>query len=108
MRIDADKKKHETKVNGVPNGTVSTPTEVDGETNGHHAIIKSSSIKDDFVLLPNASVQPSSPSKNVSFDEPKNDFILSDVLDYMKAGFEAIIEDEVTQRFEAEELKVLA
>ena len=31
---------------------------------------------------------------------------MSDCLDYMNAGMEAIIEDEVTQRFVAEELKV--
>jgi len=28
-------------------------------------------------------------------------------LDYIRAGVEAIIEDEVTSRFEAEELKVI-
>jgi glycerol-3-phosphate O-acyltransferase 3/4 len=33
------------------------------------------------------------------------DFKLSNCLDYVKAGMEAIIEDEVTSRFEAEELK---
>ncbi|CAH1131540.1 unnamed protein product [Ceutorhynchus assimilis] len=32
-------------------------------------------------------------------------FELSTILDYTKAGFEAIIEDQVTSRFEAEELK---
>ena len=31
--------------------------------------------------------------------------ISSDVLDYVKTGVAAIIEDEVTQRFVAEELK---
>jgi len=31
---------------------------------------------------------------------------MADCLDYMNAGMEAIIEDEVTQRFVAEELKV--
>lgn len=33
------------------------------------------------------------------------DFDLANCLDYVKAGVEAIIEDEVTSRFEAEELK---
>jgi len=33
------------------------------------------------------------------------DFQLTSVFDYIKAGMEAIIEDEVTSRFEAEELK---
>lgn len=40
-------------------------------------------------------------------DTPKREFELSDVLDYIKTGVEAIIEDQVTSRFEAEELKVL-
>ena len=35
----------------------------------------------------------------------KRDFNLSDVLDYLKTGIACIIEDEVTQRFVAEELK---
>lgn len=33
------------------------------------------------------------------------DFHLSNCIDYIKSGVEAIIEDEVTSRFEAEELK---
>ena len=33
------------------------------------------------------------------------DFHLANCLDYIKSGMEAIIEDEVTSRFEAEELK---
>ncbi|XP_049788973.1 glycerol-3-phosphate acyltransferase 3-like isoform X3 [Schistocerca nitens] len=40
-----------------------------------------------------------------SFETLKREFQLSDLLDYVKAGVEAIIEDEVTHRFEAEELK---
>lgn len=40
-----------------------------------------------------------------SFDTLKREFELSDCLDYVKAGVEAIIEDQVTSRFEAEELK---
>jgi len=35
----------------------------------------------------------------------QREFDLCDVLDYVKSGVAAIIEDEVTQRFEAEELK---
>lgn len=38
-------------------------------------------------------------------EEKQLDFNLSNCLDYVKAGMEAIIEDEVTSRFEAEELK---
>ncbi|XP_065574160.1 glycerol-3-phosphate acyltransferase 3-like [Artemia franciscana] len=37
-----------------------------------------------------------------SFDEA---FQLGDILDYVKAGMEAIVEDEVTQRFEAPQLR---
>jgi len=33
------------------------------------------------------------------------EFELEDILDYIKSGIGAIIEDEVTQRFQAEELK---
>ncbi|EEB16343.1 conserved hypothetical protein [Pediculus humanus corporis] len=36
---------------------------------------------------------------------PKREFELSDCLDYIRTGVEAIIEDQVTSRFEAEELK---
>lgn len=39
------------------------------------------------------------------FQEEFKDFDLSSVVDYIKVGVEAIIEDEVTSRFEAEELK---
>ena len=35
----------------------------------------------------------------------QREFELSDVLDYVRSGVASIIEDEVTQRFEAEELK---
>jgi len=43
--------------------------------------------------------------KVVSAATFQRDFDLSDVLDYVKTGVACIIEDEVTQRFEAEELK---
>jgi len=41
-----------------------------------------------------------------SYETLRREFQLSDCLDYIKAGVEAIIEDQVTSRFEAEELKV--
>jgi glycerol-3-phosphate O-acyltransferase 3/4 len=41
-----------------------------------------------------------------SFNTFNREFELSDCLDYVKAGVEAIIEDQVTMRFETEELKV--
>ncbi|GFG36820.1 hypothetical protein Cfor_09705, partial [Coptotermes formosanus] len=40
-----------------------------------------------------------------SFETLKREFELSDCLDFVKAGVEAIIEDQVTMRFETEELK---
>jgi len=43
--------------------------------------------------------------KVVSAATFQREFDLSDVLDYVKTGVACIIEDEVTQRFEAEELK---
>ncbi|XP_029455252.1 glycerol-3-phosphate acyltransferase 3 [Rhinatrema bivittatum] len=42
--------------------------------------------------------------KNMSQDEQRGDFELSDVFYFSKKGFEAIMEDEVTQRFTSEEL----
>ena len=74
-----------------------------------HAIIKSSTIsKEDLVLVPNGISIPKAPllPRNWSFNTLKHEFSMSDCLDYMNAGMEAIIEDEVTQRFVAEELKV--
>jgi len=43
--------------------------------------------------------------RSVSAQTFQRDFHLSDVFDYVKTGVGAIIEDEVTQRFVAEELK---
>lgn len=39
------------------------------------------------------------------FKENYKDFQLSNVISYIRSGIEAIIEDQVTSRFEAEELK---
>ena len=36
----------------------------------------------------------------------ESQFELEDILDYVKTGIASVIEDEVTQRFVAEELKV--
>lgn len=44
--------------------------------------------------------------KELTGDSRKREFELADVLDYIKTGVEAIIEDQVTSRFEAQELKV--
>ncbi|XP_063216202.1 glycerol-3-phosphate acyltransferase 3 isoform X3 [Bacillus rossius redtenbacheri] len=43
--------------------------------------------------------------RRLSFETLKREFELADCLEYVKTGVEAIIEDQVTLRFEAEELK---
>ena len=96
------------KENGHANGSVAEHLE-EGNSSAGHAIIKSSTIsKEDLVLLPNGNTTPKTASipRNRSFNSLQQDFILSDCLDFVHAGMEAIIEDEVTQRFVAEELKV--
>ena len=44
--------------------------------------------------------------RDVSASTFQREFELDDVLDYVKTGIASIIEDEVTQRFVSEELKV--
>ncbi|CAH1187249.1 unnamed protein product [Phyllotreta striolata] len=66
--------------------------------------------KDDnlvFVPEPPQTKTEEKPSNDVIVQpkEKYNDFELSTVYEYVKAGVEAIIEDDVTSRFEAEELK---
>ncbi|XP_017070468.1 glycerol-3-phosphate acyltransferase 3-like isoform X3 [Drosophila eugracilis] len=57
----------------------------------------------DAVLLPQA--QEPAPEKPVSSKNDEINFDFEKCLDYVKSGVEAIIEDDVTSRFEAEELK---
>lgn len=93
--------------NGYANGVVVEDEE--REPAGGHTIIKSTTIsKEDLVLMPNGKGSSASLElpKNDSFSNLQQESILSDCLDYIHAGVEAIIEDEVTQRFVAEELKV--
>jgi len=45
--------------------------------------------------------------RTVSAATFQREFELEDVLDYVKTGIGSIIEDEVTQRFDSEELKVM-
>jgi hypothetical protein len=45
-------------------------------------------------------------SRKKSFETLKREFEPAICLGYIRAGIEAIIEDDVTSRFEAEELKV--
>ena len=44
--------------------------------------------------------------KKVSAATLQREYELGDILDYIKTGIASVIEDEVTQRFVAEELKV--
>ena len=103
-------KKLETREDsGYANGSLLDDSFVEEASPGQHAIIKSSTIsKEDLVLIPNGNSTPKTPSipRNRSYDSLKREFELGDCLDYVHAGMEAIIEDEVTQRFVAEELKV--
>ncbi|XP_011184545.1 glycerol-3-phosphate acyltransferase 3 isoform X2 [Zeugodacus cucurbitae] len=67
-------------------------------TNGNTLISR------DSVLLPTSNEPTASDIENSPKDEEIR-FNLEKCLDYIKAGVESIIEDEVTSRFEAEELK---
>lgn len=78
--------------------------------------------REDLILLPDPEQNYKSANNNLdsegdhtavehklprrrSFNTFNREFELSDCLDYVKAGVEAIIEDQVTMRFETEELK---
>lgn len=39
-------------------------------------------------------------------EKDESEFELSDIFDFIHSGIEAIVEDQVTQRFASEELKV--
>lgn len=72
--------------------------------NGGNSVI---SRVESLILLPDVDGNRSK-SRESNQEEGQNDsleFKLSNCLDYVKSGMEAIIEDEVTSRFEAEELK---
>jgi len=76
------------------------PTRVSNRTDGRSIIAKSSTVfGDDLILVPNGKDQ----NHHVSNER---EFELGDCLDFIHAGIEAIIEDDVTQRFVAKELKV--
>ncbi|XP_076253110.1 glycerol-3-phosphate acyltransferase 4 isoform X1 [Rhynchophorus ferrugineus] len=92
------------KPNGLTNGHVK---------NGGNNLI---SREDRHILLPdpvNVPIVDEKSEEHISDDEIKerkvqekiSNFQLNTILDYTKAGMEAIIEDQVTSRFEAEELK---
>ncbi|XP_055703529.1 glycerol-3-phosphate acyltransferase 3 isoform X3 [Phlebotomus papatasi] len=85
------------------------------QSNGNHLISR-----DPLILAPDAEYQSTkkelqrkisssdgeiSDEFNPENEEKNFEFNLENCLDYVKAGMEAIIEDDVTSRFEAEELK---
>ncbi|XP_055602336.1 glycerol-3-phosphate acyltransferase 3 isoform X1 [Uranotaenia lowii] len=73
-------------------------------TNGGNTVI---SRVESLILLPEVDGAARSKSRESNYEEDHEsfEFKLSNCLDYVKSGMEAIIEDEVTSRFEAEELK---
>ncbi|ENN72146.1 glycerol-3-phosphate acyltransferase 4 [Dendroctonus ponderosae] len=101
-------------------GTHTTPQKeprADPLSNGHVSNGGNNLIsrEDRHILLPEAVTSPLLDQKKMEdklsddeFKEGKEkvlNFQLNTILDYTKAGMEAIIEDQVTSRFEAEELK---
>lgn len=80
--------------------------------NGNTVITKESlSLMPDDVATNNKEPQPESPVQTIEVNqtelirEKAQDFKIEDCLEYIKSGMEAVIEDDVTSRFEAEELK---
>lgn len=86
------------------NGDVSKPVQNGDIKNGGNSVI---SRVESLILLPDVEGgrSKSRESNNEEDDNDSFEFNLSNCLDYVKSGMEAIIEDEVTSRFEAEELK---
>lgn len=96
----SDKPDCASKLNGNANKRISN-----GDlANGGNSVI---SRVESLILLPDVDGNRTK-SRESNHEEGQNDsleFKLSNCLDYVKSGMEAIIEDEVTSRFEAEELK---
>lgn len=89
------------------NGTISTGT---GSTNKLQHKSSNSLISREFILTaPGVEQAPLERKKSADDVKPNEstgfDFQLESSFDYIRTGVEAIIEDEVTSRFEAEELK---
>ncbi|KAL1491612.1 hypothetical protein ABEB36_012184 [Hypothenemus hampei] len=107
LDLSFKEKTHETPKKEKPlvNGTSNV------HINGGNNLI---SREDRHILLPEAVNVPVLNEQTIQTQPNEEDkegkekilnFELSTILDYTKAGFEAIIEDQVTSRFEAEELK---
>lgn len=85
------------------NGDASKPLQNGDIANGGNSVI---SRVESLILLPDVDgARSKSRESNNEDDNDSFEFNLSNCLDYVKSGMEAIIEDEVTSRFEAEELK---
>lgn len=91
------------------NGDASKPLKNGDIANGGNSVI---SRVESLILLPDMEgARSKSRESNNEDDVDSNEdndsleFNLTNCLDYVKSGMEAIIEDEVTSRFEAEELK---
>ena len=77
-----------------------------GHINNNNSVIT----KESLVLMPddktsNHKDQEPVPTAELIEKEKTFDFKIEDCLEYIKSGMEAVIEDDVTSRFEAEELK---
>ncbi|XP_044258165.1 glycerol-3-phosphate acyltransferase 4 isoform X2 [Tribolium madens] len=60
---------------------------------------------DKLILLPEPLQKKDESGEITETKDEYKEYYLSSIFDYLKAGMEAIIEDQVTSRFEAEELK---
>ncbi|XP_018561942.1 glycerol-3-phosphate acyltransferase 4 isoform X2 [Anoplophora glabripennis] len=103
-----------------PNTGITVPKEIkpviphnglkNGMVNGGNTLI---SRDEKLIFIPEPPTKLNKEEEKLSDDELKEgnnkekykDFDLSTVFDYLKVGVEAIIEDQVTSRFETEELK---
>ncbi|XP_030369141.1 glycerol-3-phosphate acyltransferase 3 isoform X1 [Scaptodrosophila lebanonensis] len=79
--------------------TADAPKLDDTSTNGATVITR------DAILLPQPQDAPVENVSSTKKDKEDINFDFEKCLDYLKSGVEAIIEDDVTSRFEAEELK---
>lgn len=95
---DVVDEKTESKIPNGGNGYIPNMLEQNGNT-----VIT----RDAKLLPPDDAIKPHKDDNKEKSDgdAEKFEFHLSNVLEYIKVGMESIIEDEVTSRFEAEELK---
>lgn len=70
-------------------------------SNGSNTVISREGVQ----LVPNPEQMKGNIPRNRSFNTFQTEFKLDDAMHFIKAGVEAIIEDEVTKRFTAEEIR---